>query len=101
MAEGSLKQVEEDAVRIQTKRFRDHFEDLQYEQSKKGESGFEAPSEQPVQLEEDVKPVEKPLNKLNKTELLAVASEEGVEVAEDATNKQIVSAIEASREGQE
>jgi hypothetical protein len=45
--------------------------------------------------EEDSEP--KPLAKMNKTELLAAAEAEGVAVAEDATNAQIIEAIEAKR----
>lgn len=39
----------------------------------------------------------KPLARMNKTELLAIAAEEGVEVEESATNKEIVAAIEQAR----
>lgn len=42
-------------------------------------------------------PAEKPLAKMNKTELLAIASDEKVEVADDATNAQLVAAIENAR----
>lgn len=40
---------------------------------------------------------DKPLSKMNKEELLAVAREAGIEVPEAATNKQIVELIEAAR----
>jgi hypothetical protein len=41
---------------------------------------------------------EKALAKMNKTELLAVAKDAGVEVEDGATNAQIVEAIEKARE---
>lgn len=43
--------------------------------------------------------LEKPLNKMNKTELLAVASDEGLELSSDLTNKDLVKAIQAHRDG--
>lgn len=42
---------------------------------------------------------EKPLGKLNKAELTAIAEAEGVTIAEGETNKAIVQAIEAARAG--
>jgi len=48
--------------------------------------------------DEDVaEPAEKPLNKQTKSELLATAEAEGVEVSEDLTVKEIREAIEAQR----
>lgn len=46
---------------------------------------------------DDGKQVEKPLAKMNKAELLVVAKAEEVDVADDASNKTIVEAIEAKR----
>jgi hypothetical protein len=43
----------------------------------------------------------KPLAKMNKTELLAAAKDENVELADDATNAQIVEAIEKARAAKE
>lgn len=40
---------------------------------------------------------EKPLSRMNKTELRAVAAAESVEIADDASNKEIKAAIEAKR----
>lgn len=42
-------------------------------------------------------PKAKPLGRMNKDELRAIAAEEGVEIAEDATNAQIIEAIEEAR----
>lgn len=55
------------------------------------------PSEEVAQPEEEQ--VAKPLVKMNKAELLEVADAEGVDVSEATTNAELVSAIEASREG--
>jgi hypothetical protein len=57
-----------------------------YEGVKKGGTSKEVASDEP-----------KPLAKMNKTELLDTAKAEGVDVAEDATNAQIVEAIEEAR----
>lgn len=38
MATGKLKEVEEDAVRIQTRRFKDQQEELDYQNAKKSET---------------------------------------------------------------
>lgn len=143
MATGKLRQVEEDAMRINARRFRDQEEDRQYEDLKNKPTEDEAKSPEEVLAEvqsqnsetavkaavelvsaenvkrakesadkaedeaevsvpkPEVKDSVKPLNKLNKTELQEVADEEGVEVAKDATNAELVSAIEASREDKE
>lgn len=51
-------------------------------------------------LAEVTKPTDLPgLTGKNKAELLAIAKDEGAQVAEDATNAQIVEAIEAKRAG--
>ena len=42
-------------------------------------------------------PAEKPLAKMNKGELTKVATDEGVEIPADATNKAIAALIEAAR----
>lgn len=42
-------------------------------------------------------PAEKPLAKMIKVELLAIAKAEGVTIADDATNKTLIAAIEAKR----
>lgn len=50
--------------------------------------------------DEDLADEEKPLGKQTKSELLATAEAEGVEVSEDQTNAQIREAIEAARSEQ-
>lgn len=47
----------------------------------------------------EVENTEKPLNRMNKEELVLKAAELGIEVPEGATNKQIVDLIEAKQEG--
>ena len=44
---------------------------------------------------EEIIPAEKPLTRMNKAALLAVAAERGVEVAETATKKEIVAMLTA------
>ena len=121
MAEGKLREVEQDAMRNAAKHFRDQEETLQYEALKSKGVEVKTPeqvlsevqkttspdvSKQPVELVtgetngEEVATPEKPLDKMNKTELKAVADSKGVVVEDGATNKEIVAAIQAS-EGEE
>jgi ribulose kinase len=57
--------------------------------------------EQPEAAEEDEASNEKPLAKMNKAELIETAKAENVEVADDATNAQLVEAIEKARAAKE
>lgn len=68
--------------------------DMVTEQLRKNHSYKEYnPTEKPVKKPEE----RKPLSKLKKDELLAVAQEAGLEVPEDATKDQIVKMINSAR----
>lgn len=93
-----LQQVEDDAIRITNRRFNEYFEDQALEQQKKEEERQQdetQPRGEEVN-EPDVRP-QKYLKQMNKSELLEIVSEEGVDVDKDSTNSQLVEAIEAHR----
>lgn len=97
-----LQEVEDDAVRITERRFKEHFEDLAYKQEKKAKN---VKKEEPQAVEtpprdeatEEPETPKKYLRQMNKSELQEVAADESVEVDKDATNAEIVKAIEAQR----
>jgi hypothetical protein len=93
-----LQEVEDDAVRITNRRFNEYFEDLKYQNAKKEEER-QVEEVQPTGEEVDAPDAQpqKYLKQMNKSELRQVASDEGVEVDEEATNAEIVKAIEAQR----
>ncbi|MPW25952.1 hypothetical protein GC105_09130 [Alkalibaculum sp. M08DMB] len=47
-----------------------------------------------IAYEEKAKVKEKPISKMNKAELVAIATEQGIEIPEGATNAEIVKLIE-------
>lgn len=58
MATGKLAEVEQDAMRITEKRFKDHFEEQEYLQSKREEKAAEDKRSATVSAPEQVEPVE-------------------------------------------
>lgn len=94
-----LQEVEDDAVRITNRRFKEQFEEMEYQNAKKEEEQVvETPPEEGISHEpEIVEPPKKHLKQMNKSELQELADDEDVEIADEATNAQIVQAIEDKR----